>query len=202
MNDEDKIWFNGIYPYFRMLRKINELLLLLMQNNPQMEEQENIFLEITSELLRLLPYKLEYKKDKKEITGIKLLMNDGILLLSKYLNNIESDYNMILKDNFDELVQTIRIRNKYIHEPHNIKCVCFTCGGNNTYAGFEYKEDFLELNTEKLIEIVKKLNDIYKKIEIQFLDKVNELSEIDKNHPYILNMINNYFKDYNSKLNI
>lgn len=201
MADEDKIWFNGIYPYFRMLKRINELLLLLKENNTNMEEQEDNFLELTSVLIRLIPYKLEYDRNKNIITGIKLIKSDGILLLGEYLNDIERDYDKILKNNFVELVQIIKIRNKYIHEPHNIKCVCFTCGGNNAYACFKYKETNYELNTEKLVEIIKKLNDVYKKIELYFLYKVNELEEKDKDHPYILNMINNYFKDYNSNLN-
>ena len=201
MDKEDKVWFDGVYPYFRMLKKINELLLLLKENNPKMEEQEDNFLELTSELLRLIPYKIEYDKDEDIITGIKLLKSDGIMLLSEYLNDIESDYDIILKDNFVELVQIIKIRNKYIHEPHNIRCVCFTCGSNNTDACFEYRETIYELNTEKLVEIIKKLNDVYKKIELKFLNKVNELEENEKNHSYILNMKNNYFKDYNSKLN-
>lgn len=201
MDKEDKVWFDGVYPYFRMLKKINELLLLLKENNPKMEEQEDNFLELTSELLRLIPYKIEYDKDEDIITGIKLLKSDGIMLLSEYFNNIESDYTNILNDNFAELIQIIKIRNKFIHEPHNIKCVCFTCGGNNTYACFKYKDTILELDTERLIEIIKKLNDVYKKIELKFLNKVNELEENEKNHSYILNMKNNYFKDYNSKLN-
>ena len=81
MDKEDKVWFDGVYPYFRMLKKINELLLLLKENNPKMEEQEDNFLELTSELLRLIPYKIEYDKDEDIITGIKLLKSDGIMLL-------------------------------------------------------------------------------------------------------------------------
>lgn len=200
MNDEDKIWFSGIFPYFRMLKRINELLILLISNNPNMEEQEDNFLDLTTELLRILPFKLIKDVDTKEVTGIELLKKDGILLLKEYFNDLEKDYNDIINNNFIELVQIIKIRNKFVHEPHNIKCVCFSCGGKHAYVGFEYKEEYLELNTDYLIEIIKELNIVFEKIKIKFESKVSELDEKDKEHPYILNLFNNYFENYNSNL--
>ena len=55
MREEDKIWFNGVYPYFRMQKEINNLLILLKKFNTDMEEQEDNFLKLTTELLRILP---------------------------------------------------------------------------------------------------------------------------------------------------
>ena len=64
MKEEDKIWFNGVYPYFRMQKEINNLLILLKKFNTDMEEQEDNFLKLTTELLRILPFKIDV--DKKD----------------------------------------------------------------------------------------------------------------------------------------
>lgn len=202
MNEEDKIWFSGVYSYFRMQKEINNLLILLKKFNPNMEEQEDNFLRLTTELLRILPFKLEVdKKDNSIITGIYLLVNDGILLLSKEFSFLENDYNNIINTYFVDLVQIIKVRNKYIHEPHNIKCTMFLCGGKNAKAGFKYKEEYYELNTDSLIKIIKEINCVFRKIQTKFEDVVERLNEKDKNHPYIENMKNNYFLDYNNILN-
>lgn len=198
MNQKDKIWVNGIYPYFRILKRINNLLVLLIKENYNMEQQEDVFLELTSELLRILPFKLE--QNKETIIGIKLLNKSGILLLEKYFKDLNNDYVQIINDNFVSLVQIIKIRNKYIHEPHNIKCICFICGGKSTRAGFKYKNENLDLNTDSLVKIIREINCVFYKIQIKFEKYINNLDEDEQNHPYILNMKNNYLLDYNKKL--
>ena len=79
MDSVEKIWLNGIYPYFRILKRINELLIMLIKENYSIEQQEDCFLELTSELLRILPFKLERDEKSKMITEIKLLDKSGIL---------------------------------------------------------------------------------------------------------------------------
>ena len=200
MDSVEKIWLNGIYPYFRILKRINELLIMLIKENYSIEQQEDCFLELTSELLRILPFKLERDEKSKMITEIKLLDKSGILLLKKYFKDLKEDYTQIINNNFVSLVQIIKIRNKYIHEPHNIKCICFVCGGNSARAGFEYKNEKLDLNTDSLIKIIKEINFVFKKIKIKFEKYVEKLDEKDKNHPYVLNMKKNYLLDYNKNI--
>lgn len=201
MKEEDKIWFNGVYPYFRMQKEINNLLILLKKFNTDMEEREDNFLKLTTELLRILPFKIDVdKKDNSIITGIHLLMNDGILLLNNYFPYLKNDYNNIINTYFIDLVQIIKIRNKYIHEPHNIKCTMFLCGGNNAKAGFKYKEEYYELNTDSLIKIIKEINKVFEKIKEKFRNKVDELSDEEQSHPYIQNVFNYYFENYNKDI--
>ena len=198
MNKEDKIWLEGIYPYFRILKKINELLIQLKNDNIEIEAIEDDFLELSSEMLRLLPYKLDY--DEGTICGIDVIGENGILLLDKYFGFIKINYDKITKEYFTELSQIIIIRNKYIHEPHNIKCVCFTFGKNDSYACFKYKNKSFSINTNKLTNIIKDINDVFQKIKIKFLNEIEKLESKDKDHPYIINIITNYFDNYNSNL--
>ena len=201
MLEEDKIWINGIYPYFRIQKEINNLLILLKKFNTNIEEQEDNFLKLSTELLRILPFKLDYDKSNRNIViGVHLLVDDGILLLKNYFPYLVNDYNNIINKYFVDLVQVIKIRNKYIHEPHNINCTMFVCGGNNAKAGFKYKEEYYELNTYSLIKIVKEINMVFNKIKEDFKNKVDKLSSEEKAHRYIINVFNNYFDDYNKAI--
>lgn len=168
MNEEDREWFNGIYPYLRMLVKMNYMLDDLVKFDKSIENKVDIFFDLSSELMRLLPYKLEYDKNTGIIMKIDLLTNDGILLLRRHFDNLENDYQKMIDKYFVDLVQIIKIRNKYIHEPHNIQCDCFLFGDNHAYAGFKYKKEDYELNTNSLIEIVHSLNNTFKEIEKKF----------------------------------
>lgn len=194
MNDEDKVWFNGIYPYFRMLKRLNELIIILTNNNYNIELQEDYFFEFTNEFMRILPYKVS--KEKNEI---ELQKDDGIMLLKKYFLFLEKDYDNILNNNFAILNEIIKIRNKFIHEPHNIKCVCSTWGRKTSQVIFKYKSEFFELDTDRLIKIIAALNITFGKIKDMFFEKVNELEEKDKDHPYILNVSKYDFNSYNRK---
>ena len=192
MNEEDREWFNGIYPYLKMLVKINyKLDELVKDNNDEkvIEHEADIFFDLSSELIRLLPFKLDYDESKEVTMGITLVKKDGILLLKNHFDEIENDYKEIIDKYFADLVQIIKIRNKYIHEPHNIKCDCFVFGRDHAYASFKYKEENYELSTDSLVEIVDQLNNSFKKIEKKFKLKINDLDIIERDHPYIKNVI-------------
>lgn len=51
-------WISFIYTYFRMLEKINNTLKITINNNTDMreDEKEDNFFEITTQLLRLIPF--------------------------------------------------------------------------------------------------------------------------------------------------
>lgn len=197
MKEEDKIWMNGVYPYFRIQKEINNLLILLKKFNTNIEEQEDNFFKLSTELLRILPFKLVHEKDINIVTGINLLTGDGILLLKNYFPYLENDYKHIINNYFVDFVQIVKIRNKYMHEPHNINCTMFVCSGNNAMAGFKYKKNYYGLNTDSLIKIVKEINIVFNKIKEDFKNKVNELSSEEKANPYIQNVFDNYYDDYN-----
>ena len=71
MKEEDKIWFNGVYPYFRMQKEINNLLILLKKFNTDMEEQEDNFIsEFIEELKNALENTINKKQNRKEENNV------------------------------------------------------------------------------------------------------------------------------------
>lgn len=193
MTENDREWFNGCSVYFRILNKINELLLKIISDNMELqpEENEEYFYEMANQLLRLLPYTVDTKNN------VAKLLDDGILLLKKYFVDIKQDYENIINKYSDILIKIIKIRNKFIHEPHNIKWA-YTVGGKTSCSiGLYYKNDLQTISTIELTEIVISLNNAYKKILKQFKDKVDELEEEQKNHPYIENVLKFDFDYYN-----
>lgn len=193
MNYTEIEFLNSLCPYFRMLNKINLLLLKSMNENIKLEpyQNEDIFYELVSELMRLLPYKF----DNEQI----VLQNDGIVQLKGRLDFIEDDYNKILKkENYFNIFKNVwRIRNKFIHEPHNINFIS-SVGSNTSYSmSLYYKNELLSIGTIELTGIVYKLNVIFEKIKLIFVETVEKCGENYKEYPYYKTMLSYNFKEYN-----
>lgn len=92
MESETTKFLNNLYPYFKMLDNINNGLTKVIRSNKDNDpyQNEELFYNITSELLRLLPYKYN-EKDKSIILDNKI----GILLLADKIDYIENKYKKI-----------------------------------------------------------------------------------------------------------
>lgn len=162
-NEEFNSWYN-LYPYFKMMENINNNLTKLLKNNKYNDiyYDEEIFYYITSDLLRLIPYKYI-----KENDTLKLDKKSGILLLVDCVDYIEKKYNKILCFNgyHDVLKDILKIRNKYIHEPHNIT-YAFSINSTSFYSmGLYYRTQLLSISTVTLTPIVYYLNKIFEKLK-------------------------------------
>jgi len=182
MESENIKFLNNLYPYFKMLDNINNDLTKVIRNNKDNDpyQNEELFYNITSELLRLLPYKYN-EKDNTIILEDK----SGILLLADRINYIKEKYNKILNfDKFHDVLKDIhKIRNKYIHEPHNIS-YAFSVGGTSICSmGLCYKNQLLSISSVSLAPIVYYLNRIFEKIKDDSL-KLIQQNDKCKEHPY------------------
>lgn len=193
MNYTDIEFLNGLCPYFRMLDKINLLLLKSMNENTKLEpyQNEDIFYELVSELMRLLPYKFD--------NGQIVLQNDGIVQLKERLDFIEKEYNEILmKSNYFDIFKNVwRIRNKFIHEPHNINFVMSVGGSSSCSMNLYYKHELLSIGTVELTGIVYKLNIIFEKVKQLFLEIIEKCDNKYKEYPYYKTIMSYDFKGYN-----
>lgn len=163
-----------IYTYFEILKNINLSFRKLIKYNLKIEEKEDLFYIISGEILRLFPFKIKYDENNNFLYELE---NDGIMLLKEEIKDLNDIYKNILEKHYTILFQIKTIRNKYEHEPHNIKCVCFMNGKIYTEAIFKYKEKNLTLNTLDLYEFIFDINNEFKKIknEIQTITKENKL---------------------------
>ena len=66
MSNNTTNYLNSLYPYFKMLNNINNDLTQVIKSNTNNEpyQNEELFYNITSELLRLLPYKYDKRTGK------------------------------------------------------------------------------------------------------------------------------------------
>ena len=171
-----------------MLDNINNDLTEIIRNNANNDIYKKIelFYNITSELLRLLPYKYIKEEDK-----IVLDNKSGILLLSDKVDFLEEKYTKILT--FSEyhkvLMDMHKIRNKYIHEPHNISCAFSVGGASICFMGLYYKTQLLSISSVTLSPIVYYLNKVFDKIKSDAL-KVIEQNDKYKEYPYYDKLIN------------
>ena len=188
MESETTKFLNNLYPYFKMLDNINKGLTKVIRSNKDNDpyQNEELFYNITSELLRLLPYKYN-EKDKSIILDNK----SGILLLADKIDYIENKYKKILNyDRFHDVLKDIhKIRNKYIHEPHNIS-YAFSVGGTSICSmGLYYKNQLLSISSVSLAPIVYYLNKVFEMIKNDSV-KLIEQDEKYKEYPYYETFIN------------
>ena len=185
-------WISFIYTYFRMLEKVNNTLKITINNNINMseEEKEDNFFEMTTQLLRLMPFKVD--------NGIARVEEDGILKIKDLKDFIEPKYENILSKYNDILCNIIRIRNKFIHEPHNIKWA-FIVGGNTSCSiGFYYKLELISISTMDITNIVYELNNVMDEIQNKANNIIKDYEEEKRTHLYLLNIMSFNFKKHNS----
>ncbi len=166
--------YRDFYPYLRILDNINNYLTRLIENNENNTpyQNEELFYLITSELLRLIPYK-RVKKDSKLV----LDEESGVLLLKYKRDFIRESYGKIIQ--FEPFQKTLNdiltIRNKYIHEPHNIS-YGYSVGRTSIISmGIYYKSSLLSISSISLSPIIYYLNKVFETI----LNDIREAVEND-----------------------
>ena len=211
----DKISINGIGVYFWILENINNKLIELIKFNENKPEIiGDLFFYLAIELNRIIQYK--YDKVKNDYV---LETKGGILKLKKSFRFLVKDYIELFKKYKSDLITVKKIRNKFQHEPHNIRWKAYV--GNNkskdiTFANEEYyikqvngvlskneqrkiEEGRIELewdiNTEQLINLIVELNEIFIKIQKQINNKSKEIKDMN-DHPYIRRMIDMNLQEY------
>lgn len=190
--EQEKDWIGYIYTYFRMLEKINIILKETIHSNMEMteEEKEDNFFEMTTQLLRLMPFKIN--KGKAEV------FDDGILKIKELKDVIKPKYKNIVNKYNNILLKIIRIRNKFIHEPHNIKWAFIVGGSTSCSIGFYYKLELISISTIDITNIVYELNNVLNEVQIMSEKVIEELEEDKRKHPYIENIKSYNFKKHNS----
>ena len=198
MDSVTKETLNGIAVYAKILNNINQKFHVLIEHNTekQFRENEQLFYEIISELMRLLPIKKKWKSE--EIEGLDL--ESGILLLRTEIDFLVEDYQRIVNNDLNKLIlkDMSIVRNKFIHEPHNINAAFYVGGKTSCSMGLYYKDRLCSVNTLKLTNIIYELNKVFDKLKIFFAEKVNEYGETYKEYPCYVTMMNYDFKEYNA----
>lgn len=228
MDIETKEYLRSLYVYLNIMNNINKLLNKIIktyQNNTP-DKTVDLFYLLTSEILRILPYKVfniqinqnnaQDENNEKNCLDIEKIMsehqnkkivinkNDGILLLRNRLDYIEKEYNkLILTESLKGvLINILKVRNKFTHEPHNLS-VGLSVGCNTSCSmGIYYKDELEMLSTIDIQVIVKKLNDIFIIIRKDFINIVKMYDKDFKKYPIYKKVVSFKFEKYNEMITI
>lgn len=200
MDTETKEYLSNLFTYMGIMDSINKKLNKLIKNNIKNSPEKNmsLFYDLVSEIMRIMPYSYNEKKD------ILYLKDDGILLLKNKLSYIEQDYKTILekKSLKKSLINIYNVRNKFTHEPHNLS-FGFSVGGQISYSiGINYKDELQKLSTIDLQVIVKELNLIYEKIKQEFICIVKNYDKEYRKYPIYKKTLLYKFNNYNKNITI
>lgn len=201
MDRNTREFLDGVYPYFKMLNdiniKFNQLVKHSIENEPYVNEE--LFYQISTDLVRVLPIKKMKTEEGRQ--NLEIDVSTGILLLKRYIPFLLDDYNKILSDAKCQeiLVQISKIRNKYVHEPHNMKFSYMVGGSSSCSMGMYYKKNLWSISTIRMTNIICDLNLIFVKIQKMYVDKVADYGDKYIDYP-CYKLISSYnFKQYNDE---
>ena len=188
---------NSIVVYAEMMNNVNIKFKELIEDNinKQFQENEQLFYEIISEIMRLLPVKKTI--DGKRIEGPD--PKSGIMLLQTEIPFLYDDYQRILNNEiYNQIMMNMSlIRNKFIHEPHNISAAFYVGGKTSCSMGLYYKERLCPVSTIEMTNIIIELNGVFDKLKNFFVKTVEGCEEKYKEYPCYKAMMSYDFKKYN-----
>ena len=197
MDEETRELLNGIFVYAEILNHTNRMFQELINQNTekQLNENERLFYEISSEIMRLIPI-----KKVRGVEGVlRIDTESGILLLKDDIPFLLEDYNRIIQNEkyVKILLDMSKIRNKFIHEPHNIQAGFYVGGKTSCSMGLSYKNELCSISTITITYIIYELNLIFEKLKELFLKKADECGDRYKEYPCYQTMGTYNFKKYN-----
>ena len=173
MDAETRELLNGIVVYAEMLNNINMKFHRLIEENTenQFHENEQLFYEIISEIMRVLPIKKT--QDGNAIAGPDI--KSGILLFQTEIPFLLEDYQRLVNNEVYKkiLLDMSTVRNKFMHEPHNIRASFYVGGKTSCSMGLYYKDRLCSVSTIKMTNIIYELNAIFDKLKRFFLEKTD-----------------------------
>lgn len=197
MDETTRALLDGIFIYAEILNNTNMKFKELVEENTekQLYENEQLFYEIISEIIRLFPLKKE--RGGTEIIGVD--SNAGILLLETDIPFLLEDYKRIIDNNtYKKIMSDLSfVRNKFVHEPHNMRVGFYVGGKASCSMGIYYKNELCSISTIKISYIIYELNEVFEKLKIFWRDKVNNCGEEYKEYPCYEAMLRYNFRKYN-----
>lgn len=223
MNNNNETFIKNIGVYFYLLKNINETILNMPNINEYYLMGNKVFY-LCVEFNRLFPTKLKSKKlkiNKKDFAMLKtkkmnnnlktkiditikilnLIEGEGILLLKDDIPNIdiENEFKTILKKHKKIIIEMKEIRNKFQHEPHNIRWKSQTAKVVNNdliVLNFKYSkvlkskadtddkiiDKTLQFKKSEFINLLIEINNIFIKLKKEFIIISKDLKLSEKPH--------------------
>lgn len=206
MDEKTKELLEGVYPYFKILENVNIHLRELISKNIDNKPYDNteLFYYIATDITRLLPIKGYAWENGKKYCLPSLDRRSGILLLSNKIDYLESEYKKFIENKKcrQALGYILTIRNKYVHQPHNL-AFCFSVGGKTSCSmGIYFKDKLQSISTIWLTNIVRDLNRIFEKIRQQCLSATENCESKYKDYPCYKFIQDTSFEEFNRSYDI
>ena len=213
---------NSFSGYFEVLYRMNRNLLKLCGKNYQYPDfsDENILLDLITDIPRIVPYK--YNKDcknNKDCKKIELYNKNGLLEFEENLDYLKTDYQDLFDNNYDFLDRIRKIRNKCEHRMHSVSQKSVVFSPNCTYnyifqINSNNGNEVISINTQELITFIKGLNELFTKLqkevitfaeennltEYNYFKKITKFEFKEINQIYdscILHIVGSIMRDYN-----
>lgn len=163
---------NALFGYLKTLYDLNRNLIRLcgIDIMNDFDNSDKKVLDIIQDIPRIIPY----SANRKTLL-LELNQRNGLLEYDKEISYLKSDYESILKKNYDFLDKIRKIRNKYEHKMHGIK---HQSSGSGSMSLFDFEFDVegesIKIYSGSFIELFKSLNELFSKIVLDIKKYASE----------------------------
>lgn len=184
---------NALYRYFEALYELNQNVIALcgadvLDSRGQYEKQ-------IETVIHLVPKLIPYKYHKRECV-YKLVNSDGLLEFEKEIPFLKTDYDQILKDHMEFLINIKALRNKLEHKIQGVNVIASGSGSDCLFEiTYVVSDKEIQIKAQELIAFVEDMNVLFSKIQLIFNRFAYQQNIND--HPYYRRMLRFSFKDFN-----
>lgn len=201
MDEKIRELLDGLFIYLKILNEVNLKTNKLINQNIKNEPfgNEQLFYEISSEIIRLLPFRKRRGETGEAKEIVRLDCSSGILLLKEGVPFLEEAYRAIIEDKGYKmiLINLSNIRNKFVHEPHNMH-FCYSVGAETSCSmGLYYKDSLWAVSTIDITYILYELNEIFDRVKKLYVEKAMEAGMKYMEYPCYKTVCGYDFKKYN-----
>jgi hypothetical protein len=182
-------WISGISAYLLILYNVNKNFLKVCGLEADFNgffELENLFLTISQDIYKLIPYKYNNKTN-----NIELLKDDGLLCFKDTFSYLYDDLKLLFDNNNSILNDLKSIRDKTQHAPHKIRATISNSGTLDLpETNFELKTtingnistiNFI-IQAKKIKKLLLELNILYDKLIDELIQYSHEKDLDDNNY--------------------
>lgn len=156
---------NALSGYFETLYEMNQKFILLCGTDITNSSCEKLIFDIIQNIPRIIPFHYDKRTSK-----LALCEKNGLLEFEQEVSFLKDDYSSLLKENYDFIDKSRKIRNKCEHKMHTVRDIGAISNGD-LFSQYEIEilhddeHEYITISYNEFVKLLKGLNFMYSKLQ-------------------------------------
>lgn len=157
---------NALSGYFATLYEMNQKFILLCGTDIMYSSSEKLIFDIIQNIPRIIPFHYDKRTSK-----LALCEKNGLLEFEQEVCFLKDDYNLLLRENYDFIDKSRKIRNKCEHKMHTVRDIAAISNGD-LFSEYEIEilhndeeQEYITISYNEFVKLLKGLNLMYSKLQ-------------------------------------